>query len=79
MTHSFYEDILPNILQMMNLELVPIEIGQTEADSRIHDIQGSQRGAFKRGVVADIVQHGIYRISDKQIIRKPVIMRGEPD
>ncbi|RKU25054.1 hypothetical protein C6497_16910 [Candidatus Poribacteria bacterium] len=79
MTQSFYEDILPNILQMMDLELVPIEIGQTEADSRIHDIQGSQRGAFKRGVVADIVQHGIYRISDKQIIRKPVIMRGEPD
>ena len=79
MTRSFYEDILPNILQMMDLELVPIEIGQTEADSRIHDIQGSQRGVFKRGVVADIVQYGIYRISDKQIIRKPVVMRGEPD
>ena len=79
MTCSFYEDIFPNILQMMDLELVPIEIGQTEADSRIHDIQGSQRGAFKRGVVADIIQHGIYRISDKQIIRKPVVMRGEPE
>ena len=79
MSCSFYEDYLPNILQMMSLELVPIEIGQTEADSRIHDIQGSQRGAYQRGVVADIIQHGIRRISDKEIIRKPVVMRGEPE
>ena len=79
MSCCFYEDYLPNILQMMNLELVPIEIGQTEADSRIHDIQGSQRGRYQRGVVADIIQHGIRRISDKQIIRKPVVMRGEPE
>ena len=79
MSCCFYEDYLPNILQMMSLELVPIEIGQTEADSRIHDIQGSQRGAYQRGVVADIIQHGVRRISDKQIIRKPVVMRGEPD
>ena len=75
----FYEDYLPNILQMMSLELVPIEIGETEADSRIHDIQGSQRGAYQRGVVADIIQHGIRRISDKQLIKKPVVMRGEPE
>ena len=79
MSCCFYEDYLPNILQMMSLELVPIEIGQTEADSRIHDIQGSQRGAYQRGVVADIIQHGIRRISDKEIIRKPVVMRGEPE
>lgn len=79
MSCCFYEEYLPNILQTMNLELVPIEIGQTEADSRIHDIQGSQRGAYQRGVVADIIQHGIRRISDKQIIKKPVVMRGEPE
>ena len=79
MSCCFYEDYLPNILQMMSLELVPIKIGQTEADSRIHDIQGSQRGAYQRGVVADIIQHGIRRISDKEIIRKPVVMRGEPE
>ena len=79
MSCCFYEEYLPNILQIMRLELVPIEIGQTEADSRIHDIQGSQRGAYKRGVVADIIQHGIRRISDKEIIRKPVVMRGEPE
>ena len=79
MSRCFYEDYLPNILRMMSLELVPIEIGQTEADSRIHDIQGSQRGTYKRGVVADIIQHGVRRISDKQIIRKPIVMRGEPE
>lgn len=79
MSCCFYEDYLPNILQMMSLELVPIKIGQTEADSRIHDIQDSQRGAYQRGVVADIIQHGVRRISDKQIIRKPVVIRGEPE
>ena len=79
MSRCFYEDYLPNILRMMSLELVPIEIGQTEADSRIHDIQGSQRGTYQRGVVADIIQHGVRRISDKQIVRKPVVMRGEPE
>ena len=79
MSCCFYEDYLPNILQIIGLELVPIEIGQTEVDSRIHDIQGSQRGAYQRGVVAAIIQHGIRRISDKQIIRKPVVMRGEPE
>ena len=76
---SFHKNCLPNILKIMNLEWVPIEIGQTEADSRIHDIQGSQRGAYQRGVVADIIQQGVCRISDKQIIRKPVVMRGEPE
>ena len=79
MARCFYEDYLSNILQIMRLELVPIKIGQTEADSRIHDIQGSQRGAYQRGVVADIIQDGVRRISDKQIIRKPVVMRGEPE
>ena len=78
-SRCFYEEYLPNILQTMSLELVPIEIGQTEADSRIHDIQGSQRGAYRRGVVADIIQYGVRRIADKQIIRKPVVMRGEPE
>lgn len=79
MSRCFYEDYLPNILQMMSLELVPTKIGYTEVDSRIHDIQGSQRGAYQRGVVADIIQHGVRRISDKQIIRKPVVIRGEPE
>ena len=76
---SFHKNCLPNILQIMDLELVPIEIGHTDADARTHDIQDTQRGAFKPGVVADIIQHGVRRISDKQIIRKPVVMRGEPE
>ena len=76
---SFYENCLPNILEIMNLEIVPIQIGQTDADSRIHDIQDTRRGAFKPGVVVDIIQHGVRRISDQKIIKKPVVMRGEPE
>ena len=77
--HSFYKDHIPNILQIAGLELVPIEIGQTKADARIHDIQGTRSGAFQRGVIADIIQHGVRRSSDQKIIRKPVVMRGEPE
>ena len=76
---SFYENYLPNILKIMGLELVPIEIGQTDADARIHDIQDTRRGAFKSGVVVDIIQHGVRRTSDQKIIKKPVVMRGEPE
>lgn len=76
---SFYENYLPNILEIMGLELVPIEIGQTDADARIHDIQDTRRGAFKPGVVVDIIQHGVRRTSDQKIIKKPVVMRGEPE
>ena len=77
--HSFYENCLPNILEIMDLELVPIEIGQTDADARIHDIQDTRRGAFKPGVVVDIIQQGVRRTSDQKIIKKPVVMRGEPE
>lgn len=76
---SFYENYLPNILEIMDLELVPIEIGQTDADARIHDIQDTRRGPFKLGVVVDIIQHGVRRTSDQKIIKKPVVMRGEPE
>ena len=79
MSHSFYEHYLPNILRVVGLELVPIEIGRTEADARFHEIRGTQRCAFKPGVVANILQHGLRRISDQKIIKKPVVMRGEPE
>ena len=79
MFDRFYQNHLPNILQAADLEFVPIEIGQTQADARIHDIQGTQAGPFNLGVVADIVQQGLRRCSDQKIIRKPVVIRGEPE
>ena len=79
MFRKFYQNHLSNILQAADLEFVPIEIGQTQADARIHDIQGTQAGPFRLGVVADIVQQGLRRCSDQKIIRKPVVIRGEPE
>ena len=78
-SRSFYENCLPNILQTVGLELVPIEIGQTDADARIHEIRGTSRGAFKTGVIVEILQHGLRRISDHEVVKKPVVMRGEPE
>ena len=79
MVRTFYQNHLPNILKAADLELVPIEIGQTQADARIHDIQGTQAGPFNLGVVTDIVQQGLRRCSDQKMIRKPVVIRGEPE
>lgn len=79
MLRTFYQNHLPNILQAADLEFVPIEIGQTQADARIHDIQGTQAGPFHLGVVTDIVQQGLRRCSDQKMIRKPVVIRGEPE
>lgn len=76
---KFYQNHLPNILRAADLEFVPIEIGQTQADARIHDIQGTQAGPFNLGVVVDIVQQGLRKCSDQKIIRKPVVIRGEPE
>ena len=78
-SRSFYENCLPNILQTIGLELVPIEIGRTDADARIHEIRGTSHGAFKTGVIIEILQHGLRKISNHEIIKKPVVIRGEPE
>ena len=68
---------LDEYLRLVGYEVVPIEIGKTQADARIHDIQSSQQTNDESGTVVEVVLPGLRRIDDSEIIQKPVVIRGE--
>ncbi|MCY4553658.1 MAG: Hsp70 family protein [Candidatus Poribacteria bacterium] len=68
---------LDKFLQLVDLEIVPIKIGETEVDSRIHVIQGSKKTNVDAGTVAEIIIPGLMQKTDSAIVQKPVVIRGE--
>ena len=64
-------------LQFIGYEVVPIEIGKTEADARVYDIQGSRQTGVEPGTIAEVVLPGLQRKTDGEIVQKPVVIRGE--
>ena len=68
---------LDKFLQLADLEIVPIEIGITQVDSRVHDIQGSEQTGVRRGTVAEIIIPGLKKRSNGARVQKPVVVRGE--
>ena len=70
-------DQLDEYLQLVGYEVVPIEISKTQADARIHEIQGSRQTNAEPGTVVEVVLPGLQRIDDGEIIQKPVVIRGE--
>ena len=68
---------LERCLQLVGYEVVPIEIGKTQADARVHDIQGSRQTGNENGTVVEIILPGLRRIADGEIVQKPVVIRGE--
>lgn len=64
-------------LQLLDWEIIPIEIGKTKADARVHDVQGSQQTGVKTDTIAEIITHGLRRKTDGTIVQKPVVIRGE--
>ena len=68
---------LDEYLQLVGYEIVPIEIGKTQADARIHEIQSSRQTNDESGTVVEIVLPGLQRIDDGEIIQRPVVIRGE--
>ena len=68
---------LEELLQFVGYEVVPIEIGKTQADSRVHDIQSSRQTNTESGTIVEVVLPGLQRKADGEIIQKPVVIRGE--
>ena len=64
-------------LQFVGYEVVPIQIGTTKADSRLHEIQGSQQIGVESGTIVEVVLPGLRRKTDGEIVQKPVVIRGE--
>ena len=61
----------------MSYEVIPIEIGKTKADARIHDIQGSRQTNGEPGTVIEVILPGLRQKIDGEIVQKPVVIRGE--
>ncbi len=68
---------LDRCLQLIGYEVVPIEIGKTQADARLHDIQASRQTNAEPGTIVEVVLPGLQRKADGEIIQKPVVIRGE--
>ena len=64
-------------LQIVGYEVVPIEIGKTQADSRVHDVQSSRQTNAESGAIVEVVLPGLQRKADGEIVQKPVVIRGE--
>ena len=64
-------------LQIVGYEVVPIEIGKTKADARLHDIQASQQTNAESGTIVEVVLPGLQQRADGEIVQKPVVIRGE--
>ena len=75
--HDQLQAQLDKFLQLVDYEVIPVEVGGTEADSRFHEIQGSEQAGVKRGTVAKIISPGLMQKTDNVIVQKPVVIRGE--
>ncbi len=68
---------LEELLDFAGYKVVPIEIGRTEADSRLHDIQGSEQTSCKSGTIAKVILPGLQRIDNDDIVQQPSVIRAE--
>ena len=64
-------------LHLVEYEIVPIDVGYTKADSRVHEIQNSQQTGDEPGTIVEVVLPGLQRRADSTIVQKPIVIRGE--
>ena len=72
-----FPEHLYQCLQLVGYEVVPIQIGETQADARLHDIQASRQTGVAPGTIVEVVLPGLQRKADGEIVQKPVVIRGE--
>ena len=68
---------LDEFLQFVGYEVVPIEIGKTKADARVHAIQGSRQTGGESGTIVEVILPGLQRKGEGEILQKPLVIRGE--
>ena len=72
-----FPEHLYQCLQLVGYEVVPIQIGETPADARLHDIQASRQTGVAPGTIVEVILPGLRRQVDGEIVQKPVVIRGE--
>ena len=68
---------MDTFLELVHWEIIPIEVGKTETDARVHEVQSSRQNGVKPGTVTEVVLPGLRRKTDGIIVQKPVVIRGE--
>ncbi len=68
---------MDKFLRLVGYEVVPIQIGHTKADSRVHEIQGSRQTGDEPGTIVEVVSPGLQQHGGGDIVQKPVVIRGE--
>ena len=68
---------LCKFLAIADYEIFPLEIGKTQADAHYHDIRQSRQTSGEQGAIVEIILPGLRRISNGEIVQKPVVVRGE--
>jgi len=64
-------------LNLVGLEVIPIEIGKTKADPRLHEIQGTKPQPDSKDMIVETVFPGLRDLNTQQVVRKPVVIKGE--
>ncbi len=72
-----FPDRLDQCLQLVGYEVVPIEVGKTQADARMHDIQASRQTDVAPGTIVEVISPGLRWKANGEIIQKPVVIRGD--
>ena len=72
-----FPEHLDQCLQFGGYEVVPIEIGKTQADARLHDIQASRQTGVAPGTIVEVILPGLRWKVNGEIAQKPVVIRGE--
>ena len=68
---------MDKFLHLVGHEVVPIEVGHTKADSRVHEIQASRQTGDEPGTIVEVVSPGLQQRGGGTIVQKPVVIRGE--
>ena len=68
---------MDRFLIYLGYEVVPIEIGKTKVDARVHDIRDSRQTSGEPGTIIEVILPGLQRIEDGEIVQKPIVIRGE--
>ena len=68
---------MDKFLHLVGHEVVPIEVGHTKADSRVHEIQASRQTGDEPGTIVEVVSPGLQQQGGGTIVQKPVVIRGE--
>ena len=68
---------LDKFLELVGYEIIPIEIGKTKVDSRVHDIQESRQIGVEPGTIVEVILPGLQRKMDGEVVQESVVIRGE--